>query len=171
MIWPQRSVLFMLLMLVLSSGAFALFWYADADRRMRKTGRSMASRSLMWLSLGIFAAALATRGIQVLVEPASFQEVSAPLLGIICVLHLLWAILMLRLLRREFPEFNWHPVPSLIFGPLYFQSRMQRLPVPSRQEDKARDAMEPEAPTAEPLLLASELHPAEEGHEPRSEGV
>ncbi|WP_141732045.1 DUF3857 domain-containing protein [Oligoflexus tunisiensis] len=171
MIWPRRSILFMLLMLVLSSGAFALFWYADADRRMRKTGRSMASRSLMWLSLGIFAAALATRGIQVLVEPSTFQEVSPLLPGIIVLLHLLWAVLMLRLLRREFPESGWQPLPSLILGPLYFQSKMQRLPIPPRQEGPVVAVREPEPQTAEPLLLQSDLHPAEEGNEPRSEGV
>jgi hypothetical protein len=168
MIWPQRSILFMLVMLVLSSGAFALFWYADADRRMRRTGRSIAPRSLMWLSLGIFAAALATRGIQVLIDPSSLQEAPLPMLAVIPVLHLLWAVLMLRLLKQDFPELGWRPVPSWILGPLYFQSKMQRLPLPHRDEWEAT-AMEPQ--TTEPLLVISSLHPAEEGHEPRSEGV
>jgi hypothetical protein len=168
MIWPQRSILFMLVMLILSSGAFALFWYADADRRMRKTGRNIAPRSLLWLSLGIFSAALATRGIQVIMDPSSFQEIPLPILAVIPVLHLLWAILMLRLLKQEFPELDWRSLPSWIFGPLYFQSKMQRLPIPHRDEVEAPAA---EAHGAEPLLVISSLHPAEEGHEPRSEGV
>jgi hypothetical protein len=168
MIWPRRSLLFMLVMLILSSGAFALFWYADADRRMRRTGRRVASRSLMWLSLGIFAAALAARGIQVMMEPSSFQEVPLPMLAVVPVLHLLWAFLMLRLLRLEFSEVDWRSLPSLIFGPLYFQSKMQRLSIPHRDEETNAD-LEPQA--TEPLLVISSLHPAEEGHEPRSGGV
>ncbi|HET9238207.1 MAG TPA: DUF3857 domain-containing protein [Oligoflexus sp.] len=168
MIWPQRSLLFMFVMLILSSGAFALFWYADADRRMRKTGRSIAPRSLLWLSLGIFAAALTSRGIQVIMDPASFQEAPLPMLAVIPVLHLLWAALMLRLLKQEFPELGWHSWASWIFGPLYFQSKMQRLPIP---HSDAALVPAPENPATEPLLVISSLHPAEEGHEPRSEGV
>jgi hypothetical protein len=167
MIWPQRSLLFMLVMLILSSGAFALFWYADADRRMRRTGRRVASRSLLWLSLGIFAAALAARGIQLMMDPSSFQEAPLPMLAVVPVLHLLWAFLMLRLLRQEFSGIDWRSLPSLIFGPLYFQSKMQRLPIPHRDEEKAA-ILEPQS---EPLLVITSLHPAEEGHEPRSEGV
>jgi hypothetical protein len=45
---------------------------------------------------------------------------------------------------------------------------MQRLPIPHR--DEVSDAA-PETLAAEPLLVISSLHPAEEGHEPRSEGV
>jgi len=168
MVWPRRSLLFMLVMLILSSGAFALFWYADADRRMRRTGRSIAPRSLLWLSLGIFAAALASRGIQVLIDPASFQEAPLPMLAVIPLLHLLWAVLMLRLLQREFPEQGWRHWPSWIFGPLYFQSKMQRLSIPHRSEMMSAATL-PLA--AEPVLSLNSLHPAEEGNEPRSEGV
>ncbi|HYX35545.1 MAG TPA: DUF3857 domain-containing protein [Oligoflexus sp.] len=168
MLWPYRSLYFMTIMLILSSGAFALFWYADADRRMRRTGRSIAPRSLMWLSLGIFAAALASRGIQVLIDPSTFQEAPWPLLAVIPILHLLWAVFMLRLLTREFPEQGWRQWPSWIFGPLYFQSKMQHLAVPLRPETAA-PLIEPLS--TDPMLSSSRLHPAEEGHEPRSEGV
>ncbi len=168
LVWPQRSLIFMLVMLILSSGAFALFWYADADRRMRRTGRAIAPRSLMWLSLGIFAAALASRGIQVIIDPSSFQEAPWPMLAVIPVLHLLWAHLMLRLLQKDFSAFEWKPWLSWVFGPLYFQSKMQRLPISHRDEVET-SAIEPRA--MEPVLINSSLHPAEEGHEPRSEGV
>jgi hypothetical protein len=158
----------MLLMLIVSSGAFALFWYADADRRMRRTGRSVAPRSLLWLSLGIFAAALASRAIQVLIDPASFQKAPLPMLAVISLLHLLWAASMLRLLKREFPEQGWRQWPSWLFGPFYFQSKMQRLAISHRSGNTS--AAITTAGAAADLPLNS-LHSAEEGSEPRSEGV
>jgi hypothetical protein len=75
---------------------------------------------------------------------------------------------MQRLLKQEFPELGLRSWASWIFGPLYFQSKMQRLPIPHRDDVTVSAA---ETLVAEPLLVISSLHPAEEGHEPRSEGV
>jgi|GEM_PF-6560187 len=170
-VWPRRSILFMLTLLILSSGAFALFWYADTDRRLRKSGRQVLPKTFMWLSLAIFSAALASRGIQLLIDPQSFQKIPLPLVAVIAVLHLFWAVATLRWLRRDFPEKSWHTWSCLIFGPLYFQSELQKLLIPPHSESAALASQNAGEMQDITLNQSKSLHPTEEGEEPRSDEI
>lgn len=166
MIWPRRSLPFMLVMLILSSGAFALFWYADADRRMRQVGRRLLPTAGLWLSIGIFAAALASRGIQILIEPGSFQKVPWPMLAAVILLHGLWAFVTLRLLNRDFPQLQLNRLAAYLLGPLYFQAHMQNLQLDPPAPDVVPEVPRLDAPA--PLLDSPQviMHPTEEGDEP-----
>ncbi len=169
-IWPKRSLLFMLLLLIFSSGAFALFWYVDADRRLNKIGHRILPQAVKWLSVAIFAAILTTRGIQLMMDPDSLKQIPPVMLGTVPLLHLMWSVATLRLLGKEFQALALKTFPAVILGPLYFQLRLQNLTMADGKPARISSDPSPQE-FSESSLLSTGLHRAEEGEEPRTDDM